>query len=165
VSVKCLVGEEATLATVIEEFKKSDWAHFACHGIQDRQDPLKSSLHVDKSHKLTLEHLASIKRDRDGGLAFLSACQTAKGHLDLPDEAVHLGAGMLIAGYTGVIATMWSVGDHDAPQVAVDVYEHLRNSGLDTFEAARALDLAVKKFKERPGASALSWVPFIHIGR
>jgi CHAT domain-containing protein len=32
-------------------------------------------------------------------LAFLSACQTSTGDEKLPDEAVHLAAGMLAAGY------------------------------------------------------------------
>jgi CHAT domain-containing protein len=163
--VKSLVGEEATLATVVEELKISDWAHFACHGVQDPEYPLKSALLVDQNNKLTLEHLASIKREKNGGLAFLSACHTAKGDSDLPDEAVHLGAGMLIAGYRSVVATMWSVGDNDAPHVAEDVYGHLRDSGLDTSETARALDLAVERLRKRPGVSVMSWVPFIHIGR
>jgi CHAT domain-containing protein len=164
VLVKTLVCKEATLATVIEGLKASDWAHFACHGIQDPGDPLKSALLVAESEKLTLESLVSIKRNKSGGLAFLSACHTAKGDSALPDEVVHLGAGMLIAGYRGVIATMWSVDDLDAPQVAEDVYQHLKKSGLDTSEAARALDLAVERLRKRPGVSVMSWVPFIHIG-
>ena len=32
-------------------------------------------------------------------LAFLSACQTATGYEKLPEEAVHLVAGMLAAGF------------------------------------------------------------------
>jgi CHAT domain-containing protein len=164
-SVKTLVREEATLATVIEGLKTSDWAHFACHGVQNPINPLESALLVGKSEKLTLSHLASIKRTGHGGLAFLSACQTAKGDEALRDESVHLGAGMLTAGYRGVIATMWSVGDGDAPRVAEEVYRHLKESGLDTSEAASALDRAVQKLRDDHGASAISWVPFIHIGR
>ncbi|KAJ6529941.1 hypothetical protein DFH09DRAFT_934658, partial [Mycena vulgaris] len=41
----------------------------------------------------------------------LSACQTARGAKGLQEESVHLAAGMLLAGYRGVIATMWSIMD------------------------------------------------------
>jgi CHAT domain-containing protein len=40
-------------------------------------------------------------------LAFLSACETAKGDEKSPDEAMHLAATMIFAGFRGVIATMW----------------------------------------------------------
>lgn len=40
-------------------------------------------------------------------LAFLSACETATGHKSTPDEALHLAATLLFAGFRGVVATMW----------------------------------------------------------
>ena len=100
-------------------------------------------------------------------LAFLSACQTATGSQELQDESVHLTAGMLLAGYRGVIGTMWSIMDNDAPQVASDVYAHLLEaSPPDPTRAAEALHLAVRTLREQPGAkkSILDWVPFIHFG-
>jgi hypothetical protein len=47
-------------------------------------------------------------------LAFLSAGETAKGDAKLPDEAIHLAAGMLMAGYGSVVATMSPIGSGDA---------------------------------------------------
>ncbi|KIJ48922.1 hypothetical protein M422DRAFT_28275 [Sphaerobolus stellatus SS14] len=103
-----------------------------------------------------------------GGLAFLSACQTAKGDEKLSDEAVHLSAGMLATGFGGVIATMWSVHDKVAPQVARDVYKHLKESGMDVSEAAHALHAAVENARNNmqgeDDAAFISWVPFIHMG-
>lgn len=98
--------------------------------------------------------------------AFLSACETATGDKLLEEESVHLAAGMLLAGYRGVIATMWSIMDNDAPQVAGDVYEHLfKTSPPDPTWAAEALHLAVRKLRESSGGkSFFSWVPFIHVG-
>ncbi|KAF8752417.1 TPR-like protein [Rhizoctonia solani] len=77
-------------------------------------------------HDGTLD-LAAINRRsfRNKGLAFLSACQTATGDDKLPDEAIHLASGMLMAGYPSVIATRWSVKDEDAPFVADRVYAEL----------------------------------------
>jgi hypothetical protein len=52
---------------------------------------------------------------------------------------------MLSAGYRGVIATMWTIMDNDAPQVASDVYEHLfKVSPPDLARAAEALHLAIQ---------------------
>ncbi|KAF8548858.1 hypothetical protein OG21DRAFT_1489016 [Imleria badia] len=38
----------------------------------------------------------------------------------LSDEAIHIAAGMLFAGYGGVIGTMWPISDEVAPDVARD---------------------------------------------
>ena len=51
-------------------------------------------------------------------LAVVSACQTAKGDSELPEEAIHLAAGMMMASYGSVVATMWSIRDDDAPIIA-----------------------------------------------
>jgi CHAT domain-containing protein len=40
-------------------------------------------------------------------LAFLSACETARGDEGQPDQTVHLAATMLFAGFRSVVATMW----------------------------------------------------------
>jgi CHAT domain-containing protein len=38
---------------------------------------------------------------------YLSACETAKGDAEQPDQVVHLAATMLFAGFKNVVATMW----------------------------------------------------------
>ncbi|KAJ2930106.1 hypothetical protein H1R20_g6978, partial [Candolleomyces eurysporus] len=62
---------------------------------------------------------------KNADLAFLSACQTSAGEQKLSEEAVHLAAGMLAAGYRRVVATMWAIGDRHAPEVAKDFYDYL----------------------------------------
>jgi hypothetical protein len=57
--------------------------------------------------------------------------------------------------------------DHDAPQVAGDVYAHLlKASPPDPKRAAEALHLAIRKLREQSGEkkSFLHWVLFIHFG-
>ncbi|EUC59236.1 CHAT domain protein, partial [Rhizoctonia solani AG-3 Rhs1AP] len=112
--------------------------------------------------------LASINRRsfKNKGLAFLSACQTATGDEQLPDEAIHLASGMLMAGYSSVIATMWSVRDEDAPFVADKVYAKLMKDGkLGNGEAGKALHHAVAELRNKIGEQKFEcWVPYIHIG-
>lgn len=161
-----LVGHEATIKNVEEGMRNCSWVHFASHGVQNRSTPTQSALLLAGSSQLTLERIIQLNLPH-ADLAFLSACQTATGDKKLEEEAVHLAAGMLLAGYRGVIATMWSIMDNDAPQVAADVYEHLlKISPPDPTRAAEALHLAVRNLRERSSRrkSFFNWVPFIHLG-
>jgi CHAT domain-containing protein len=80
--------------------------HLACHSIQDA-DPLKSAILLQDG-RLSIEDVMQLDLPH-GVLAFLSACETAKGDRNAPDQAVHLAASMLFCGFRSVIATMWSV--------------------------------------------------------
>ncbi|KAJ7243451.1 TPR-like protein [Mycena rebaudengoi] len=165
VHLQWLDEEMATIDKVQEGMTDSRWVHFACHGVQS-DSPIESALLLAGSSRLTLSNIIQLNLP-NADLAFLSACQTATGSQELQDESVHLTAGMLLAGYRGVIGTMWSIDDKDAPQVAGDVYAHiLEASPPDPTRAAQALHLAVKKLREQPGLkkSFLHWVPFIFWG-
>ncbi|KDQ58321.1 hypothetical protein JAAARDRAFT_129005, partial [Jaapia argillacea MUCL 33604] len=75
-----------------------------------------------------------------------------------------LAAGMLLAGCRGVVATMWSIGDNDAPRITDDFYAHvLAGERPDHTQAAFALHQAVQRLHS-DGASFLSWVPYIRVG-
>jgi CHAT domain-containing protein len=56
--------------------------------------------------RLTIKEIMQLNLPR-AALAFLSACQTAKGDKNAPDQAVHLAASMLFCGFRSVIGTMW----------------------------------------------------------
>jgi CHAT domain-containing protein len=120
-----------TVEEVLTLMKEADWCHFACHGIQDDASPTNSGLCLANRRRLKLSDIVTLSRDSRprGGLAFLSACQTATGDGKLSDEAIHIAAGMLFAGYGGVVGTMWSISDKLAPHVARDVYEQLFRMG------------------------------------
>jgi hypothetical protein len=78
--------------------------HLACHGAQ-KKDPLTSGF-ILRDEDLTIQEIMQLDL-KHPSLAFLSACQTAKGKRDQPDEGVHLAASMLFCGFKSVIATMW----------------------------------------------------------
>ncbi|KAL5632245.1 hypothetical protein ACGC1H_000296 [Rhizoctonia solani] len=159
-----LVDDHATTSVVLNAMEQHDWVHIACHAHQNVDDATQSGFFL---HDGVLD-LASINRRslKNKGLAFLSACQTAKGDKTLADEAVHLASGMLMAGYTSVIATMWSVNDSDGPLVTNEVYYELVKGGqLGNGEAGRALHKAVALLRKEVGEQSFErWVPYIHIG-
>jgi CHAT domain-containing protein len=82
----------------------ADIVHLACHGVQD-SDALRSGFCLQDGD-LTISTLMKQRLDR-GLLALLSACETAKGDMQQPDQTVHLAAAMLFAGFRSVVATMW----------------------------------------------------------
>ncbi|CAE7135832.1 unnamed protein product [Rhizoctonia solani] len=159
-----LTDAQATPSTVLDAMEQHDWVHLACHAHQNVYDPTESGFFL---HDGVLD-LAAINRRSFNrkGLAFLSACQTATGDEALPDEAVHLASGMLMAGYSSVIGTMWSVVDEDAPFVADKVYGQLMIDGkLGNGEAGRALHVAIAELREKVGEKEFGrWMPYIHIG-
>ncbi|CAE7084487.1 unnamed protein product [Rhizoctonia solani] len=159
-----LIDSQATTTAVLDAMEQHDWVHLACHAHQNVDDPTKSGFFLQDG----ILDLASINQRsfKNKGLAFLSACQTATGYDKLPDEAIHLASGMLMAGYPSVIATMWSVRDKDAPFVADRVYAQLIKDGkLGNGEAGRALHYAVAALREKVGEKEFGrWVPYIHIG-
>ncbi|KAJ6598725.1 CHAT domain-containing protein [Mycena sp. CBHHK59/15] len=161
-----LEEDMATVASVQQAMQESGWVHFACHGVQDVRHPTESALFLAGKSRLTLLDIMKQSLPHTD-FAFLSACQTATGTKELQDESVHLAAGMLLAGYRGVVATMWSIRDEVAPQVADDVYQNLfKTSPPDATQAAEALHLAVQRLREgsEKTKSFFHWVPFIHIG-
>ena len=169
IDVVLLEGAKATTKRVKTEMKAHNWVHFACHGIQDVAEPLESGVHLHDGRLELLEIMRQQILNPD--FAFLSACQTSKGDLKLSEEVVHLAAGMLAAGYRGVVGTMWSISDMHGPEFATEFYKYLLTKkgpeGLDSTQAAYALDYAVRKVRKSLGDSDtafLTWVPYVHFG-
>jgi CHAT domain-containing protein len=168
----------AKVHKMAETLPRADIVHLACHGVQDQDDPLKSGFCLGDG-KLTVSKLMGIKLDR-AFLAFLSACETAKGDTNQPDQAIHLAAAMLFCGFRSVVATMWcvhtcahrlyvpisfrTIWDDDGPAVARVFYEALlAEEVLDADAIAYALDAAVSKLRQ-DGVSPARWASFIHVG-
>ena len=168
VKVLCLDGKAATVKQGITNMETHSCIHFACHAHQNIQEPLKSRFML---HDGGLELSEIIKKKLVGAdFAYLSACQTSIGDENFPEA--HLAAGMLAAGYRGVIATMWSISDQHGPQVAEDFYARLisqdleqdQPSSLSTDNAAYALHYSTQKLRKQLGDSALDWIPYVHFG-
>jgi CHAT domain-containing protein len=96
-----------TVAGTAAAMQAASVVHLACHGIQDVSDATKSGFGLGDG-RLTIAKLMKLKLDNPF-LAFLSACETAKGDEDQPDQLMHLAAAMLFTGFKSVVATMWYV--------------------------------------------------------
>lgn len=93
--------------TLIDALPAASILHFAGHGQQNIKQPMNSGF-LMQDGVLTLATLMGLKLP-NAFLAFLSACESAKGDPDEPDQVSHLAAAMLFTGFRSVVATMWSV--------------------------------------------------------
>ena len=103
----CSINPHAGASThdVLSRLPDAAFLHLACHGTQDRENALDSGFLMSDS-MMTVAQLMSLKLPR-AFLAFLSACETARGDEKQPDQAVHLAATMLFVGFRSVVGTMW----------------------------------------------------------
>ena len=100
-------GPKATVENVLLHLSDSSIVHFACHGQQNHTQPMDSSF-IMEDDKLKMSQIVA-QRMLNAALAFLSACETATGDENVPDEAMHLAASMLFSGFRSVVGTMWYV--------------------------------------------------------
>ena len=169
-----LEGAAANVTSVAEAMHTYNWVHFACHAVQDKEDPLKSGICL---HDGRLDLLDMVnQRIPNTEHAFLSACQTSTGDEILSDEAMHIAAGVFSAGYRGIVATMWGIKDQHGPQIAEGFYKNLlkqeisaeaKGGRLESTVAACALDETLRGIRETLGNSEqalLTWVPYVHFG-
>ena len=168
----CLEGESASVSQVKLKMESHGSIHLACHATQDLDNPLRSAFYLHDG-RLELSEIMKLKFTvRE--LAFLSACQTSTGAAKLSEEAVHLAAGMLAAGYRSVVATMWSIKDQYGPVVGERFYNYLVERGkapgqprFDSSSAAHALHHAIRGLRGTVGDTErglLTWVPYVHFG-
>jgi CHAT domain-containing protein len=102
-------SSKATREKARSNLRDSSIVHFTCHGVQDVINPLNSGLILADGRLKVSELMRTSDAELKSGLrlAFLSACETAKGDKTVPDEALHLTATLLFAGFRGVVGTMW----------------------------------------------------------
>ncbi|KAG9121960.1 hypothetical protein FRC07_001854 [Ceratobasidium sp. 392] len=138
--------------------------HLACHGKQDKQDPLESAILLFDGN-LTLREIIKTPLP-SAELVYLSACQTATGDIDSPDESLSLAGGFLFSGYRSAVATMWSINDKDGADVAQSFYKHLmKREGSLAMGAALALHCAIKDLRNaNPNIDLVRWIPFMCLG-
>ncbi|WP_033443037.1 CHAT domain-containing protein [Saccharothrix sp. NRRL B-16314] len=157
-----LSGPDATRDRVLAALRTSTWAHFACHGYSDADNPSDSHLaltgaplHVLDVSRLRLDHAE---------FAYLSACDTARTSALLSDEAIHPASAFLIAGFAQVVGTLWEIHDALAPRITESIYEDLLAGTPDARRAPFAVHRTVGRLREHyPGLPSL-WAAYVHAG-
>jgi CHAT domain-containing protein len=161
--VTTLCDGQADRQRVRQALTEHGWAHLACHAEHDLAQPDRSALLLADG-PLALTQLTT----RDGYHAegaYLSACRTAFGAVDLTDEALHLAAALQYGGFRRVIGTLWPVRDAIAQSVARRVYSMLCDHvHFRPERSAHAVSDITRWLRDRYPDNPSVWASFVHNG-
>lgn len=151
-----LAGPAATRAQVMARLPQADVVHFACHGRQDAEVPGDGRLILADGDLSVLDLIRSTAAPQ---FAFLSACETARGDAEVPDESLHLAGALLLGGCPQVLGTIWPVSDAASVELVGDVYDAVPDT-----DGASALHAAVAKLRRRYPDDPARWASHVHYG-
>ena len=157
---RILIGNEASEAAVQLLAPDADILHFACHGVIDENDPMKSHLRLapDKNNDgyLTADEIMDL--NLQCSLVTLSACDSGRGRILMGGDILGLTRAWIYAGTPSVLASLWKVDDRATSRLMAAFYENLK-----THDKAKALQLAqIDMIKE--GLSPFYWAAFCLYG-
>ncbi|KAG1824271.1 CHAT domain-containing protein [Suillus variegatus] len=158
-------GDEATRAGALSALQQNTWVHLACHGKQDPKQPYDSHFVMRDEHLTLLDIME--RHIPQAEFAFLSACHTAVGDEETPDEVIHLAAGLQFSGFKSVVGTLWEVDDSVAKHVVEAFYGYMfgdlqKGGVMDCTRAAWALNCATHAVKTKVPLEQR--MVFVHIG-
>ncbi|MGH7393518.1 MAG: CHAT domain-containing tetratricopeptide repeat protein, partial [Candidatus Rokuibacteriota bacterium] len=162
-AVTVLVGEEATKRRFLQLAPSVTDIHLATHGVLDAERPERSFLLVagrdEPSQHLSIRDIAGLTLP-PGGLAVLSACETALGEQVPGSALITFAAAFSQAGSQSIVASLWKVNDTSTRDLMVAFHRALASTGR-----AEALRQAQLTLLRKPAtAHPYYWAAFILIG-
>ncbi len=106
---RVLDGSAATRQAVLDQMRHATVLHFACHATGRSENPREVGLLLSDG-MLSLQELLDA-RLASGTIAILSACETGVIGETLPDEVFSIASGMLQAGASAAVSSLWAVPD------------------------------------------------------
>jgi CHAT domain-containing protein len=148
--------------------------HFACHGMSDHVDPFNSCLIlqegdgvVGRADRLTVRQISDTNLER-ARIAYLSAYSTAENRAEeLADEVIHLASGFQVAGFSHVIASVWTTDDEICVKMAREFYGRLKNGYTEDTSnkaVAAAVHDSIMEIRSAWRRYPLLWAPYVHLG-
>jgi len=156
-AVELLVGTEASEAALREKGPGSRLIHIATHGSFRQDNPMFSGIRLGSGY-LNLYDLYQLKLGAD--LVTLSGCATGLNVVTSGDELLGLIRGLLFAGASSLLLTLWDVSDRTTADFMACFYGRLQ-SGLTNVEAIQSAAHDLRSRHPHP----FHWAPFTLIGK
>jgi CHAT domain-containing protein len=177
-----LIGPDATIENVKPLLSGSRILLFATHGVMYEDAPLLSGIALADGYMLTVQELMGLRLDAE--LITVSACRSGLGVRTRGEEIVGLTRGLLAAGGSAAMVTLWPVFDASAAVLVVKFHEILKESD-DAASALRhaqawlrgltaeKLEAEKGKLRDIPaeptaavpaGVHPQHWAPFVLVG-
>ncbi|KAG2140163.1 CHAT domain-containing protein [Suillus clintonianus] len=158
-----ITSDDATKSRALRALRDNTWLHFSRHGTQNFDEPFKSAF-LMRDQPLSLLDIAQTDLSKHE-FTFLSACETAVGDANTPDEVIHLAASLQFAGVQSVVGTLWEVNDSTVQRLVKAFYKNLCGDGkMNSKRAARALHQAVQSLAGDEDMPLDQRIVFMHIG-
>ncbi|MEG4805501.1 CHAT domain-containing protein [Microcoleus sp. ARI1-B5] len=143
-------ANDGDLPREIGHLQQKKCAHFACLSVLNLADSLKSGVFL-RNDFLSLEEIFNLDF-REYFLVTLSACEIAAGEEGGAEDFVGLSAGLLYAGTSSVVSSLWKVNDVSTLLLMSRFYENLgRFPRLQVGDVARALSDAQRWLRDLTG--------------
>ena len=154
-----LIGQAATIASVVGWISEGRLIHIAAHAKFEPEAPLRSHIRLSDG---VLPAARLVGNSADADLVVLSACQAGSGAALVGSEVLGLVSALVRAGVGSVVASVWSVDDASTSYL-MRTFHRLVADGT---EPVRALAQAQTKVRTQKGWSApYYWAGFMIAGR
>jgi CHAT domain-containing protein len=152
-----IVGAEADERAMREKGSHSRLIHIATHGSFRQDNPMFSGIRLGTSY-MNLYDLYRLKLEAD--LVTLSGCATGLNVIAAGDELLGLIRGLLSAGASSLLLTLWDVNDRSTRDFMTAFYQRIQEGG----SKASALRGAMHELR-RSHPHPYHWAPFTLIGK
>ena len=154
---RVFVGDDATADRLAAYGPTSPFVHIATHGLFRRDNPMFSSIRLG-SGPFSVIDLYQLRLSAE--LVTLSGCSTGLNAIEGGDELLGLVRGLLYAGASAVLLTLWDAYDMSTADFMESFYGHLQSGS----HKARAAQLAMQELREGY-AHPFYWAPFVLTGQ
>jgi len=140
--VRRLSRDDATAEVFRQHALASDVIHFVGHGVAStgpRQSGYLLLQGDDAQGRLDVKQIAALRLPRTS-LVVLAGCATAAGEVRSTEGTISVARAFLAAGVPSIIATLFSIADHDAARFFPRLHQHIAR-GLSPAEALRQTQL------------------------
>jgi CHAT domain-containing protein len=135
--------------------------HFACHGLLDEQQPIRSALVLSQDLKneddgfLQVRELYNLRLSSN--LVILSACQTGKGAMEKGEGILGLPRIFFYSGARSVLSTLWPINDKSTASFMKKFYAYLAKG----ISKAQALRLAKQEMIHSKYSHPCYWAGYV----
>jgi CHAT domain-containing protein/Tfp pilus assembly protein PilF len=135
--------------------------HFACHGLLDEQQPIRSALVLSQDLKneddgfLQVRELYNLRLSSN--LVILSACQTGKGAMEKGEGILGLPRIFFYSGARSVLSTLWPINDKSTASFMKKFYAYLAKG----ISKALALRLAKQEMIHSKYSHPYYWAGYV----
>jgi len=154
---RILMGEAVTAERLKIDGAGTRFVHIATHGHFRSDNPMLSSIQLG-SGPFSVFDLYQLRLSAE--LVTLSGCSTGLNAVVSGDELRGLVRGLLYAGASSVLLTLWDVYDESTTEFMKTFYRHLRAGA----SKAGALQAGMRELRERY-PHPFFWAPFILVGQ